>query len=79
MSRQITVYSTPFCVPCDRLKAYLRHQGVDFQVKDLLVEEDAADRFEAMNIRSAPILEVDGEILFGPDLNLDNVDRVLGL
>ncbi len=79
MAGEVIVYSTPLCAPCEELKAYLRAKGVAFTVKDLLMEQDAAERFEAMNIRSTPILEVDGELLHGPDLGPDNVDRLLGL
>lgn len=79
MADQVIVYSTPLCAPCEQLKAYLRAKGVAFVVKDLLMEEAAAERFEAMNIRAAPILEVDGELLFGPDLGPEGVDRLLGL
>ena len=79
MAEQVIVYSTPLCAPCEQLKAYLRAKGVAFVVKDLLMEEAAAERFEAMNIRSAPILEVDGELLFGPALGPESVDKLLGL
>ncbi len=79
MASEVIVYSTPLCAPCEQLKGYLRAKGVEFVVKDLLMEEEAAERFEAMNIRSAPILEVDGELLFGPDLGPEGVDRLLGL
>jgi glutaredoxin-like protein NrdH len=79
MADEVIVYSTPLCAPCEQLKGYLRAKGVAFVVKDLLMEEAAAERFEAMNIRSAPILEVDGELLFGPDLGPESVDKLLGL
>ena len=79
MADKVIVYSTPLCAPCEQVKAYLRRHGVDFVVKDLLMDEDAAERLESFNIRSAPALEVDGEILAGPDLNPDRIDEVLGL
>lgn len=79
MADEVIVYSTPFCAPCEQLKAYLRAKGVEFVTLDLLLEEAAAERFQAMNIRSAPILEVDGEVLFGPDLGPEAIDRLLGI
>ena len=79
MAGEVIVYSTPLCAPCEELKAYLRAKGVAFTVKDLLMEQDAAERFEAMNIRTAPILEVDGALLHGPDLGPETVDKLLGL
>jgi len=79
MAREVIVYSTPLCAPCERLKAYLRAQEVPFRVVDLLLDEAAAERLEALNIRSLPALEVDGEVLAGRDLEPARIDRLLGL
>ena len=43
MADKVIVYSTPLCAPCEQVKAYLRRHGVDFVVKDLLMDEDAED------------------------------------
>ncbi len=40
--RQVIVYSTPLCPPCDRLKAYVRARGVTFTATDLMMDEAAA-------------------------------------
>ena len=69
MSHDVILYSTPLCAPCESLKAFLREHGVHFTVKDLLLDEAAAERLEARNIRTTPALEIDGEILAGAALD----------
>lgn len=66
--RDVIVYSTPFCVPCEQLKRFLTGQGVAFRVRDLLMDEEAAERLETHNIRSTPALEVDGTLYAGEAL-----------
>lgn len=66
--RDVIVYSTPFCAPCEQLKRFLKGQGVAFRVRDLMMDEEAADRLEAHNIRSTPALEVDGMLYAGEAL-----------
>ncbi len=75
----ITVYSTPFCAPCDQLKQFLRQNGVEFDAKDLMMDEDAAERLEGLGIRSSPVLEVDGKFYSGAQLAPNVLFEVLGL
>jgi len=77
--REVIVYTTPLCPPCERLKAYLRSRGVEFRVADLLMEPEAAQELELRNIRTSPVLRVDGEILAGTELKTENIDALLGL
>jgi glutaredoxin-like protein NrdH len=67
MPREVVVYSTPLCAPCERLKAYLRAKGVAFTVRDVMVDEEAAMFLESRNIRSTPVLAIDDEIIVGFD------------
>lgn len=77
MSRTVTVYSTPLCAPCERLKTYLRNKGVEFTVKDVMIDEAAAMFLEERNIRSTPVLAVDDEIIIGFDLK--RIAETLGI
>ena len=77
--KTVIVYSTPLCAPCEALKSYLKEQGVAFVAKDLMMDEDAADKLAALNIRSSPALEVDGEILAGATLTQEKVNSLLGI
>jgi glutaredoxin len=78
-ARDVVVYTTPFCVPCDALKRFLSAHDVPFRVRDLLMDEDAQDRLEAARIRSTPVLEIDGELHVGEALAPENVKRLLGI
>ena len=75
----VTVYSTPFCAPCEQLKRFLADHDVAFKVRDLMMDEDAQDRLEAKGIRSTPALEVDGALYAGDALTPDKVRALLGL
>jgi len=77
MVQKVTVYSTPFCAPCDQLKRYLRESGVEFTVRDLLMDEDAADHLEALGIRGSPALEVDGNVYTGAQLAAESLSQIL--
>jgi glutaredoxin-like protein NrdH len=76
---EVTVYSTPFCAPCEQLKRFLKDNGIGFTVRDLMMDEDAADRLEAKGIRSTPALEVNGEIYAGETLDPARVRALVGI
>lgn len=74
----VTVFSTPTCPWCARLKAYLREQRIAF--KDVDVSRDAAAA-QAMVSRSGqmgvPQAWIDGQVVVGFDRK--RVDALLGL
>ncbi len=74
---EVIVYSTPLCEPCEQLKSYLRERGVEFRVRDLLMDEEAAEALEQHNIWSAPAISVGDEFLEGFDQQ--RVDALLGI
>ncbi|MDY6881473.1 MAG: glutaredoxin family protein [Desulfatiglans sp.] len=76
MGQDIIVYSTPLCAPCESLKRYLKEKGVEFTVKDLLMDEEAAEYLADKNIRSTPVLQVDDELVVG--FQKEKVDELLG-
>jgi len=76
--RDVVVYTSPMCAPCEQLKAYLRRLGVPFRVRDLLMDEEAQDRLDEARIRSTPALEVDGIIHAGSELTPDKVRALVG-
>jgi len=75
--RKVIVYSSPLCAPCERMKEYLRSRGVEFKVVDVMMDEDAAEMLESRNIRSTPVLSVDGELVVG--FQREPIDKLLGL
>lgn len=79
MKAEIIIYSTPACAPCESLKRILVSEDLEFQVKDLLVDEQAAELMEERGIRSVPVLSIDGELHFGEALALDRLPELLDL
>jgi glutaredoxin-like protein NrdH len=79
MAAEIIVYTTPLCAPCEVLKRILTTEGLAFEIKDLMVDEAAAELMEQHGIRSAPALGINGEIYSGDDLNPDRLVALLDL
>ena len=78
-TRDVTVYTTPFCVPCDQLKRFLEFHGVAYSTRDLMMDEEAQDKIDDAGIRSTPILEVDGEFYAGQALEPEKVKELLNI
>ncbi len=49
MSERLTMYSTPWCGYCVRLKVQLERAGIDFDVIDIAEEPGAAEYVMAVN------------------------------
>ena len=79
MPAELIIYSTPACAPCETLKRILTSEGLRFQVKDLLLDEEAATMMEQRGIRSVPVLSIDGELHFGEALGLHRLAALLDL
>ncbi|HSD10732.1 MAG TPA: glutaredoxin family protein [Candidatus Binatia bacterium] len=65
--KDVKVYSTPLCAPCERLKRHLREKGVAFTLIDVMMDEEAGAFLERRGIRTMPVLSVDGELVVGFD------------
>ena len=79
MARSLVVNTTPLCAPCEVLKRILATEGLAFEVKDLLVDDEAAALLERRGIRSAPALGIDDEIYAGDDLKPERLMALLDL
>ena len=64
----ITVYSSPLCGPCERLKAWLAEHEYPFIVRDVMMDEQAGELLEARDIRTTPVLQVGDRFIEGFDL-----------
>ena len=71
MDREVIVYSTPLCAPCERLKNHMRSAGIPF------IDEEAGELLENRGIFTTPVLSVDGELLEG--FEPDKVNDLLGI
>ena len=49
MSGKITMYSTPWCGYCHRLKGQLQREGIDFHVVDIERDPEAAEIVMSVN------------------------------
>ena len=78
-TRDVTVYTTPFCVPCDQLKRFLESHGIAYITRDLMMDEEAQDKIDNAGIRSTPILEIDGKLYAGQALAPGKVKELLNI
>ena len=78
-ARDVIVYTTPFCVPCDQLKRFLESHGIAYITRDLMMDEEAQDKIDDAGIRSTPILEIDGELYAGQALAPGKVKELLNI
>jgi len=71
MSPQFTMYSTPWCGYCHRLKRQLHREGIEFKMVDIEREPDAARIVESANAgnQTVPTLVFpDGTALTNPSV-----------
>jgi mycoredoxin len=71
MAAQFTMYSTPWCGYCHRLKSQLDRAGIEFEVVDIEQQPEAANVVERVNSgnQTVPTLVFpDGTALTNPSL-----------
>ena len=65
---KITVYSTPGCPYCIRLKDYLKQKGLDFTGIDVSLDQAGLDKMVSISGQmGVPVIDVDGRIVVGFD------------
>ena len=79
MATEIVLYVTPMCGPCEQVKTYLTALGVEFDVVDVMMDEEAGELLDSRGIRSAPALRVGEEVVAGAALVPDRIDALLGI
>ncbi|MDO4911351.1 MAG: glutaredoxin-like protein NrdH [Corynebacterium sp.] len=57
----ITVYSKPACVQCTATKKALDRAGLDYEVVDISMDDEARDYVLALGYLQAPVVVVDEE------------------
>ena len=77
--RKLVVYSSPLCAPCEMLKRLLASEGLDFEVRDVMVDEAAARLLEDRGIRTTPVLAIDDDLYAGDDLAPHRLVQLLDL
>ncbi len=67
-SRTLTVFSSPLCGPCERMKAWLTARDYPFVVRDVMMDEEAGELLESHDIRTTPALLVGQRFIIGLDI-----------
>jgi len=78
MAKSVTVYSTPTCPFCVRVKKYLKDNNIEFKdidvsSNDVMVEE----MIRKSGQMGVPVIDIDGEIVVGFDK--DKIAGLLGI
>ena len=62
------IYTTPTCVYCKMVKAYFQEKGVEFEEKDVAVDEDARkEMVEQSGQMGVPVTVIGENIVIGFD------------
>ena len=80
MADKLTMYSTPWCGYCQRLKAQLRREGIEFAEIDIEQDPESADFVMSVNggNQTVPTLVFpNGQAVTNP--SLAQVKEILGL
>lgn len=75
---QVTIYTTPTCVWCNRAKSYLRDHNISYVEKDVSRDRAAAtEMIRKTNQMGVPVLDINGSVIIGFDQH--GINRLLGL
>jgi glutaredoxin len=61
----IIVYSAPGCSTCELVKNYLKDKGYNFEVRDLLSNQEYQKEVEAFGIMGIPVTVINGKAIKG--------------
>jgi len=78
MDKKVTVYSTPTCPWCTRVKQFLEDNNIIFQNIDVSLDQQAAQEMvEKTGQMGVPVIDIDGQIIVGFDK--EKIKTALGL
>lgn len=78
MDKNITVYSTPTCPFCIRVKQFLKDNNVKFSDIDVSSDSEKADEMiKKSGQMGVPVIEIDGAIVVGFDK--EKIKEMLGI
>lgn len=74
---EVTVYTTPTCPWCVKLKNYLDEKGIPFQEVNVATDSSAARQLmDVSGQRSVPVTTVGDQVVVGFDP--ESIDQLLG-
>lgn len=75
---KVIVYSTDSCPWCKKAEEYLKSNNVEFEVKNVAEDHDAAvEMVQKSGQQGVPVLDIDGKVIVG--FNQMEIDSSLGL
>jgi glutaredoxin-like YruB-family protein len=78
MAKNVTVYSTPTCPFCIRVKQYLKDNNIQFTGYDVGSDPaKAQEMIDKSGQMGVPVVEIDGKIIVGFDK--EKIKEALGL
>jgi glutaredoxin-like YruB-family protein len=67
---KVTVYSTPTCPWCQKVKEFLKENNVAYHEINVAADHTAAqDMIEKSGQMGVPVIDIDGQIIVGFDKN----------
>ena len=76
--KKVTVFSTPTCMYCNMLKAFLDEKGVEYENVDVSVDQEKGRYIvEQTGQMGVPVTEIDGQFIIG--FNQPVIAEMLGL
>ena len=74
----ITVYTTPTCVYCKMVKAFLKEQSIDYSERDVASDDKAREEMiQKSGQLGVPVIDIDGKTIVGFDKQ--KLSELLGL
>ena len=65
---EVTIYTTPTCTWCKKLKEWLKKKKVSYQEHDVIESDDARDiMIDKSGQMAVPVIEMAGEVIVGFD------------
>jgi glutaredoxin-like YruB-family protein len=78
MNKKVTVYSTPSCPYCIRLKQFLKDNNIEFEDIDVSANPEAGQKMvDKSGQMGVPVLDIEGQIIVGFDK--EAINKALGL
>ncbi len=75
---KITVYSTPTCMWCRKVKSYFKEHNIPFKDYDVSSNQDKAQEMVRKSGQmGVPVIIIDNSVIVGFDKN--KIDNLLGL
>lgn len=75
---KVKIYSTPTCPMCKKYKEFFKERGIEYEDINVASNQEAAhEMVEKTGQISVPVLDIDGTLIIGYDLN--KAKKALGL